>query len=135
LKVPRSPDASRCDNRRMLPFLLAGLFFALHAVQAPDGVTGEWAASVTAPRGVLEYTMYLKQEGPRVSGYFQSEFGEMPLRGTIKDTAITLSWTMPDAKEPIEVTMTGTVKGDAIEGDATLGKVGKGSFHAERTGS
>lgn len=117
----------------MIPFLLAGLFFILQSAQ-PVSVTGEWSASVTAPRGVLEYTMYLQQEGPRVTGYFQSEFGEIPLKGTIRDAAITLSWTMPDAKAPIDITMTGTVKGDAIDGEATLGKVGKGSFHAERTG-
>jgi hypothetical protein len=98
-------------------------------------VTGEWAATVSAPRGALEYTMYLKQEGPRVTGYFQSEFGEIPLRGTIRDDALALSWTMPDAKEPIDVTMTGTVKGDSISGEATLAKVGKGSFRAERTAS
>lgn len=102
---------------------------------AQTDVNGEWATTISAPRGALEYTMYLKQEGPRVTGYFQSEYGEIPLRGSIKEDAITLSWTLPDAKEPIECTMTGTVKGDTISGDATLAKVGKGSFHAERTAS
>ena len=98
-------------------------------------MTGEWAATIAAPRGVLEYTMYLKQEGPRVTGYFQSEYGEIPLKGSIKDDTITLSWTLPDAKEPIDCTMTGIVKGETISGDATLAKVGKGSFRAERTAS
>ena len=98
-------------------------------------VNGEWAVTIAAPRGALEYTMFLKQEGPRVTGYFQSEYGEIPLRGSIKDDTITLSWTLPDVKEPIECTMTGTAKGDAISGEATLAKVGRGSFRAERTAS
>ena len=104
-------------------------------LRAQTDVTGEWAATIAAPRGVLEYTMYLKQEGPRVTGYFQSVYGEIPLKGSIKDDTITLSWTLPDAKEPIDCTMTGTVKGETISGDATLAKVGKGSFRAERTAS
>ena len=118
----------------MLTLLLAALAILVQTAQ-PPAVTGEWAARVTAPRGVLEYTMYLQQEGPRVTGYFQSEFGEILLKGTIKASTITLTWTMPDAKEPIDVSMTGTINGDAIDGEATLAKVGKGSFHAERTAS
>jgi len=112
--------------------LVALLFVPL---SAQSDVTGEWSATVAAPRGALEYTMYLKQEGPRLSGYFQSEYGEIPLKGGIREDTITLTWTMPDAKEPIDCTMTGTVKGDTISGEATLGKVGKGSFRAERTAS
>lgn len=111
------------------------LLLAALAPQVPADVSGEWSATVSAPRGALEYTMFLKQEGPRVTGYFQSEYGEIPLRGTIRDDAITLMWSMPDAKEPIDVTMTGTIKGDVISGEATLAKVGKGSFRAERTAS
>ncbi len=104
-------------------------------LSAQTDVTGEWAVTIAAPRGALEYTMYLKQEGPRVSGYFQSEYGEIPLKGSIKGDEITLSWTLPDAKAPVDCTMTGTVKGETITGDATLAKVGTGSFRAERTDS
>lgn len=110
---------------------------ARHALQAPADqaidVSGEWKATVAAPRGALEYTMYLNQQGPRLTGYFQSEYGEIPLRGSLKGDAITLSWTLPDAKEPIDCTMAGTVKGDVISGEATLARVGKGPFQAERS--
>jgi hypothetical protein len=118
----------------MLAVILSFLAALAQPAQAVD-VNGEWAVVLAAPRGALEYTMFLKQEGPRVTGYFQSEYGEIPLRGTIKDDAITLTWSIPDAKEPIDISMTGTIKGDAITGEATLAKVGKGSFRAERTGS
>jgi hypothetical protein len=79
--------------------LAVALLYASQAVvlHAETDVTGEWAATIAAPRGALEYTMY--------------------------------------AKESIDCTMTGTVKGETISGDATLAKVGKGAFHAERTAS
>jgi hypothetical protein len=91
----------------MIRIVLASLGLALAFQQA--SLTGEWSAVVTAPRGELEYTMYLTQEGPRLTGYFQSQYGEIPLKGS--------------------------VKGDSITGTATLGSVGQGAFRAERTGS
>jgi hypothetical protein len=118
----------------MIPVMLAVLSALFLSVE-PVNVTGEWAVTLSAPRGALEYTMYLKQEGPRVTGYFQSEYGEIPIKGTIHDDAITLDWSMPDSKEPIEMSMTGTAKDDVITGETTMGKVGKGTFRAERTGS
>jgi hypothetical protein len=116
----------------LLQALLAATLLYLPASAQTD-LNGEWDVTIAAPRGALEYTMFLKQEGPRVSGYFQSQYGEIPLKGGIKGDAITLSWTMPDVKDSIDCAMTGTVSGDTISGEATLGKVGKGSFRAERT--
>ena len=96
-------------------------------------LSGEWSATVMAPRGALEYTMYLTQEGPRLTGYFQSQYGEIPLKGTINGDQVKLAWTMNDGSRELNVTMSGTVKGDAITGTATLGNVGQGAFRAERS--
>jgi hypothetical protein len=117
----------------MIRIVLASLGLALAFQQA--SLTGEWSAVVTAPRGELEYTMYLTQEGPRLTGYFQSQYGETPLKGSVNGDEVKLSWTMVDGTKELSVTMTGTVKGDSISGTATLGSVGQGAFRAERTGS
>jgi hypothetical protein len=98
-------------------------------------LTGEWSAVVTAPRGELEYTMYLTQEGPRLTGYFQSQYGEIPLKGTVNGNEVKLSWTLMDGSREVNVTMTGKADGDAISGTATLGNIGEGPFHAQRTAS
>ena len=76
------------------------------AVAAQASLTGEWAMSFTTPRGGRsEYTLYMTQEGPRLTGHLTSEYGETP------------------------------VKGDSINGTIKLGAVGEGTFTAERTGS
>jgi len=98
-------------------------------------LTGEWSAVVTAPRGELEYTMYLTQEGPRLTGYFQSQYGEIPLKGTVNGNDVKLSWTLMDGSREVNVTMTGKADGDAISGTATLGNIGEGPFRAQRTAS
>jgi hypothetical protein len=115
----------------MIRIVLAAVFLLL-PLQAEVNLTGEWSAVVTAPRGELEYTMYLTHEGPRLTGYFQSQYGEIPLKGSVKGTDVNLSWTMIDGSREIAVTMTGTVNGDAIRGTAKLGTIGEGAFRAER---
>ncbi len=115
----------------MIRIVLAALVL-LFPQQAEVNLTGEWSAVVTAPRGELEYTMYLTHEGPRLTGYFQSQYGEIPLKGSVKGTDVNLSWTMVDGSKEIAVTMTGSVSGDVIRGTAKLGTIGEGAFRAER---
>jgi hypothetical protein len=115
----------------MIRIVLAALFLVLPQ-QAEINLTGEWSAVVTAPRGELEYTMYLTHEGPRLTGYLQSQYGEIPLKGSVKGSEVSLSWTMMDGSKEIAITMTGTVSGDTIRGTAKLGTIGEGAFRAER---
>lgn len=118
----------------MIRIVLAALFLLLPQ-QAEINLTGEWSAVVTAPRGELEYTMYLTHEGPRLTGYFQSQYGEIPLKGSVKGSEVSLSWTMMDGSKEIAITMTGIVSGDTIRGTAKLGTIGEGAFRAERAAS
>ena len=100
---------------------------------AQTDLTGEWELEFTTPRGHLEYTMYLKQEGPRVTGHLTSEYGERDLRVVLKGDEITITWSEVDGGKTIDVRLVGTVKGNAMSGTATLGTVGEGPFRAERT--
>ena|SRR5215472_5837268 len=109
--------------------------FRKAAQDQPANLSGEWSVTVTAPRGELDYTMYLTHEGPRLTGYFQSQYGEMPVKGSVNGDEVKLSWTMTDGAKELSVTMTGKVKGDTISGTARLGDIGEGAFRAEKTGS
>jgi hypothetical protein len=115
----------------MSRIMLAALV-ALAAAQLD--LTGEWALQLTTPRGPAEYTLYLTHEGPRLSGHLSSQFGELQVRGTVNGDEVKLSWSEVDNGKTLEITLTGTVKGDAITGTARLGTVGEGPFRADRTG-
>jgi hypothetical protein len=117
----------------MMHLMLAALAVLVGSMQA--NLTGEWAVTVVAPRGDIEYTMYLTHEGPRLTGYLQSQYGEIPLKGSVNGDEVKISWTMMDGTKAIDVAMTGTLKGDLISGTARLGAIGDGAFRAERTGS
>jgi hypothetical protein len=117
-----------------LALALAVLFCAPAQPQAP-ALTGEWALEFTTPRGHAEYTMYLMQEGPRVSGHLTSEYGEIQLRCTVNGDSVTITWSEVDAGKTLDIRLTGTVKGEEMSGTARLGTVGEGPFEARRTAS
>jgi hypothetical protein len=98
-------------------------------------VAGEWATSMTTPAGPIEYTMYIAQEGPRLTGHLTSDTGELMLKGSVTGDQVRITWSMMERGKPLDIVVTGTAKGDAISGTAKLGTLGEGPFSAERTGS
>jgi hypothetical protein len=110
------------------------LFAAVLSWALQPSLTGEWALEFTTPRGHAEYTMYLMQEGPRVTGHLTSEYGEHQLRVTINGDEVRISWSETENGRTFDITLTGTVKNDSMKGMAKLGSVGEGPFTAERTG-
>ena len=104
-------------------------------VVAQATLTGEWAMSFTTPRGGRsEYTLYLTQEGPRLTGHLTSEYGETPVKGTVNGEEVKLAWSIMENGKPLDISVTATAKGDAINGTIKLGTVGEGPLTAERTG-
>ena len=104
-------------------------------VAAQASLTGEWAMSFTTPRGGRsEYTLYMTQEGPRLTGHLTSEYGETPVKGTVNGDEVKLAWSIIENGKPMDISVTATAKGDAINGTIKLGTVGEGVFSAERTG-
>ena len=112
-----------------------GMFALAALLVLRSDVTGEWEASYGTPLGPQELKMYLKQEGPRISGHTTSEFGEATIRGSIAGDEVKLSWTDTDGGKTLEIAVTAKIDGDTITGTARLGDRGEGRFRAERSSS
>lgn len=119
------------------PARAALMVFALAAaVAAQASLTGEWAMSFTTPRGGRsEFTLYMTQEGPRLTGHLTSEYGETPVKGSVNGDDVKLAWSIMENGKPMDISVTAKAKGDSINGTIKLGAVGEGVFTAERTGS
>lgn len=102
-------------------------------VFAQADMAGEWEVTFTTPLGYQEFTMYVVQEGPRLSGRLTSDAGEFPLRGRIEGDQFEVVWSLPDQGRVLQVTFQGKVEGDSIKGTAKLGDRGTGSLSASRT--
>ena len=85
-------------SRRACVFVVLAWLCAPLGAQAPD-VTGEWEATYVTPLGPQQVTIYLQQEGPRVSGHTSSEFGEFQVRGSISGSDVKLSWSEVDGSK------------------------------------
>jgi len=115
----------------------AGLLICLVAVGvavAQADAAGEWTVSFATPSGPAEFTMYVNQEGTRLTGRLTSDAGEFPLRGSVDGDNVTITWNLPDAGRLLAVTFTAKITGDEMSGTARLGDRGQGAFSGERVG-
>ena len=126
-------EGMTCKRRRWPVVVLIALI-ALAPMAAQADAAGEWSVSFATPSGPAEFTMYVNQEGTRLTGRLTSDAGEFPLRGTVNGDSVTITWTLPDAGRLLDVTFTATVKGDEMRGTAKLGDRGQGPFSGERVG-
>jgi hypothetical protein len=120
-------------RRRAAAALLLCLLAATAATAQADAA-GEWTVSFATPSGPAEFTMYVNQEGTRLTGRLTSDAGEFPLRGTIAGDDVTITWTLPDGGRLLDVTFTAKINGDQMSGTAKLGDRGQGPFSGERIG-
>lgn len=131
------PPAQIGDNdvvkRVALLIVFAGLSMTEAFAQAE--IAGEWAVTFASPSGPQEFTMYVMQEGPRLTGRLTNDSGEFPLKGTFDGKSFNIVWSLPDKGKMLEITFTGTVEGDAMSGTAKLGTGGSGPLSGTRTGS
>ena len=114
--------------------LLLALTLTVVPVLADIDLAGEWNVTFTGPTGPADYTMFVAQEGTRLTGRMTSPHGEFPLRGTTEGDKFRITWALPDDGKMLEITFTGTVEGDTLTGMAQLGKSGQGPVTGERIG-
>ena len=113
--------------------LVAAAAAAAHSAQTD--VTGEWDASYATPLGSQEVTIYLTQEGPRVTGHTTSEYGESMVRGTINGDDIQFTFSTTDAGRAVDIRVTAKVEGEKMRGTAKIGDRAEGAFTADRSAS
>jgi hypothetical protein len=119
-------------RRRIALVLVAALLPAMALAQID--VAGEWNVTFTGPQGPADYTMYVTQEGTRLTGRMTSPSGEFPLRGTVEESRFRIVWSLPDNGRLLEITFVGTVQGEMLTGTARIANAGEGPVSGERIG-
>jgi hypothetical protein len=109
------------------------------AAQQAD-ILGQWEITVTmAQQGPMAPAqLVLKKEGDKIVGTLTRSQGDLAVEATVKDKAVTISFTVPTQSGPLPITMTGTADGDAgrpatsMSGALDLGARGQGQWRASR---
>jgi hypothetical protein len=96
------------------------------------GAAGKWDVTFRTPQGDFPATATLSADGGKLSGTMGSQLGETAISGTIEGTKITLSLVVDSPQGSMNVSMTGEVQGDSINGMADVAGMGQMEWSAKR---
>jgi imidazolonepropionase-like amidohydrolase len=98
-------------------------------------VTGTWDASVKSPDGETAFTLILKQSGSQVTGELKSEMGTASIEdGSVSGNNITFTVSLDIGGQNVEMSFSGTVEENTIEGTIDMGPMGTAEWEAEKPG-
>jgi hypothetical protein len=95
-------------------------------------LTGDWVFTVDSPNGSGERQVTFVQEGNKLSGEIASSRAAGPLSGSIEGAEVAFVAMVMMESGPFEITYTGTVTGEGIEGKVEFGSYGSGTFKGRR---
>jgi len=113
-------------------FVLAGTaLLALGASAADDeNIEGTWDVTLQTTADKSKPRLDLEQDGSDVTGKYTDEFGTAQISGEVNGKEVELSFTVdiPNDKNDLTVTYTGTVEGNTMRGKVKFDKLGEGAF-------
>ena len=122
--------------KRCILYLVASMLVVSGSALAQaksKSVAGIWNASVTTPNGGGNPTLTFAVKGDSVSGTVKRPTGEViPLRGTIKGSDLTYTYTISSNGQPVAVTVKAKVKGDSLSGTMDFAGAMTGQITAKR---
>jgi hypothetical protein len=96
-------------------------------------ISGVWAFAVETAAGSGTPTFTFKQDGESLTGTYKGQFGEAPLTGTVKGSAIKFTVKVNAQGQDITINYTGTIENkDSMKGNAAFGELGEGTWTAKR---
>jgi hypothetical protein len=96
-------------------------------------VSGNWTFEVTTDNGSGTPTFVLKQDGDTITGRYSGQFGEAPVQGTIKGTAVELVLNISIQETPVRVVYAGVAAdSSSMKGKVTFGDLAGGTFTGKK---
>jgi len=102
------------------------------AAPAAIDVSGTWSVEVDTGQGTGTPSFTFKQDGGKLSGQYTGLFGQAPVTGTLKGSAVEFWVDITVEGTSARVTYSGTVDKDSMKGTVKLGDLGEGTFKGTR---
>ena len=120
--------------KRSILYVVAGMLLVSGgAVAQGTSVAGVWNASVTTPNGGGKPTLTFAVKGDSVTGTVKRPTGEVvPLRGTIKGSDLTYTYTITNDGQSVPVTVKAKIVGDSLSGTMDFAGAMTGQITAKR---
>jgi hypothetical protein len=100
----------------------------------PAPVAGTWIMRLTLPVGEATPSVTFETKGDELSGVYSGRYGNFPISGRVLGRVVTFTFQMGPDAQPVTVCFTGewTERDGTLEGTATLGELGQGTWTAAR---
>jgi len=120
--------------KRSILYVVAAMLVVSGAAAAQGkSVAGIWNATVTTPNGGGNPTLMFAVKGDSVTGTVKRPTGEVvPLRGTIKGSDLTYTYTIANNGQPVPVTVKAKIVGDSLSGTMDFAGAMTGQITAKR---
>ena len=113
----------------LIAFSAIALMLSVSFQAQPAKVTGTWNMAVETSAGSGTPVFVLKQENDSIlTGTYNGQFGEAPVKGTIRVNKINLKFSASE----MDIEYTGTVDGNSMKGKVVFGTMGEGTFTGTR---
>ena len=99
--------------------------------QAAD-VTGTWNVTVSTEQGDRPAVLTISRSGATLAATIAGPQGEMPADVSLKGNDIMVSFRMQTQNGPRDVTMSGKVDGNAMQGSVDISGMGAATWNARR---
>jgi hypothetical protein len=85
------------------------------------------------PKGDVQATATINQDGGKLSGTLSSQMGEAPVTGTLEGTSLRVTSNVITPRGTLPITMKGNIEGDAIaNGKAKIKGIGTMKWTAKK---
>jgi hypothetical protein len=112
---------------------LLALVLAQPAVAAAQAnVSGLWEVTMDSPQGPMTIDADLKQDGEAVTGTIISPMGNVDVKGTFKNGELAFAYSVPLQGQNLDITMTGKLVGESIDGLVAIAGLGELPWKAKR---
>ncbi len=96
-------------------------------------ILGSWDVTVTAGQGPeTSAPLVLKRDRDQIVGTFSSPQGDQSVEASVKNSVVTIWFTVRTQNGPISITMKGTADGDTMNGSMDFGGRDQGQWSARR---
>lgn len=125
-------EKGRMKNITLYVACLVVAALPLSAIADDAKVAGTWNLTLETPQGSGTPTLVLEQDGQKLKGTYTGRMGEMPVTGTVKESAITFSVKIAAQGQEFELVFNGTVDGDTMKGTVEFGPMGSANWSGGR---
>jgi hypothetical protein len=95
-------------------------------------LSSHWDVQIQFIRGEAHHHLRFEQDSEKLTGVYDSQYSQQPLRGAVKDSAVQMQTAIPHEGQSVRYLLDRTISGDEIQGTLNLGEYWQATWKARK---